>query len=188
MTTIYDNDLRSLSDNELIYNIANKQVEQEISFDAFIASLSPSKKKIALNVIEYYRRNMQRKSEQTAITCSNNIYEFMKPYLFGLDHEEFWVVFMNQGSKAIKVQRFSMGGITFTPVDIRMILKQAFLCNATCVAICHNHPSGNIRPSMDDDKITKKAKEAFATCDIRLLDHVIVSDEGFYSYSDEGRL
>lgn len=188
MTTIYDNDLRSLSDNELIYNISKKQVENEQpSFEEFINSLTPSKKKLALNVIELFRRNVEKKSEQTTITCSNSIYSLMKPKVYGLDHEEFWVIYMNQGSKPIKVERLSKGGLTATLVDVRLILKTAFLCNATCVAICHNHPSGNTRPSMDDDNMTNKIKEAFKTCNIRLLDHVIVSDESFYSYADEGR-
>lgn len=189
MTTIYDNDLRSLSDNELIYNISNKQVENEQpSFDEFINSLTPSKKKFAMNVIELFRRNIERKSEQTAITCASAIYNLIKPNIYGLTHEEFWVVFINQGCKPIKVERVSKGGLTSTVADIRLILKSAFLCNATCVALCHNHPSGNIRPSLEDDRVTSKMKEAFKTCDIRLLDHVIVSDDNFYSYSDEGRL
>lgn len=189
MTTIYDNDLRSLSDNELIYNISNKLVENEQpSFDEFINSLTPSKKKFAMNVIELFRRNVERKAESPTITCSNSIYQLMKPNLYGLSHEEFWMIFLNQGGKPIKVQRFSKGGLTFTVVDVRLILKEAFLCNATCAAICHNHPSGNTRPSMEDDKMTNKLKEAFKTCDIRILDHVIVSDDNFYSYSDEGRL
>ena len=188
MTTIYDNDLRNLSDNELIYNISNKQVENEQpSFEEFINSLSPSKKKLALNVIELFRRNVEKKSEQSTITCSNSIYSLMKPKVYGLDHEEFWVIYMNQGSKPIKVERLSKGGLTATLIDVRLILKTAFLCNATCAAICHNHPSGNTRPSMDDDNMTNKIKEAFKTCNIRLLDHVIVSDESFYSYADEGR-
>lgn len=188
MTTIFDNDLRTLSDNELIYNISNKAIESDITFDEFIASLSPSKKKLALNVIELYRRNIMRVSEQKVMTCSSDIYDFIKPYLYGLDHEEFWAIFMNQSSRAIKVQRFSMGGITFTAVDIRMILKEAFLCNATHVVICHNHPSGNVRPSKEDDRTTQKAKEAFATCDIRLLDHIVVCNDKYYSYIDEGKL
>ena len=108
MTTIYDNDLRNLSDNELIYNISNKQVENEQpSFEEFINSLSPSKKKLALNVIELFRRNVEKKSEQSTITCSNSIYSLMKPKVYGLDHEEFWVIYMNQGSMPITVERLS---------------------------------------------------------------------------------
>lgn len=127
--------------------------------------------------------NLKKKGFQSGL-----IYQLMKSNLYGLTHEEFWVIFLNQGCKPIKVQRFSKGGLTSTVVDVRLILKEAFLCNSTCAAICHNHPSGNTRPSMEDDKITNKLKEAFKTCDIRILDHVIVSDDNFYSYSDEGRL
>lgn len=82
----------------------------------------------------------------------------------------------------------SRGGITGTVVDIRMVLKEALLANATNIALAHNHPSGNLRPSREDDRLTDKVKQAAKLLDITLIDHVIVTNDGYYSYQDEGRL
>lgn len=102
--------------------------------------------------------------------------------------EECWVIFLNQGARIIRKQRISVGELASTQADVRVILREALAYNATSVILCHNHPSGNIRPSQDDDRLTHSLQEAGRIMNIRLLDHVIVTDGNHYSYGDEGRL
>ena len=112
----------------------------------------------------------------------------MHPVMQDLDTEEFWILLMNQNYKLIKKMRVSHGGITEVAVDIRIILKEAVLANATILAVCHNHPSGNLRPSKEDDHLTENLQKACRVMRILFLDHVIVTDSHYYSYHEEGRL
>lgn len=102
--------------------------------------------------------------------------------------EECWVMLLNQAAKVIDTVKISRGGLASTQVDVRCILREALLKRATSMILCHNHPSGNIRPSQDDDRLTHALLEAARTMNIRLLDHVVISDGDYYSYGDEGRL
>ncbi len=102
--------------------------------------------------------------------------------------EIFAVLFLNRANRVIALETVSEGGITGTVVDIRIILKKAVLHDAVSIVLCHNHPSGNLQPSRADELITQKIKEAAAFFDIRLLDHIIVSTDGHYSFADEGKL
>ena len=95
---------------------------------------------------------------------------------------------LNQASKVIDTVRISRGGLASTQVDVRCILREALLKRATAFVLCHNHPSGNRTPSTDDDRLTQSVAVASKTMNIRLLDHLIVTDGGYYSYADEGRL
>ena len=113
--------------------------------------------------------------------------EYMHPMMQDLNTEEAWVLLMNQNFKLIKSARISRGGITETSVDVRIIIKEAVLANATVIALCHNHPSGNIEPSAEDNKITEKVRMACKTMRLHFLDHVIVTDGGYYSFHDNGR-
>ena len=134
------------------------------------------------------RRQLEKAQERERMDNSMAIYNYMLPKMQDLDIEEAWVLLMNQNYKLIKAERLSRGGITETAVDVRMIIKQAVLCNATIVAITHNHPSGSTRPSKDDDRLTERVKKA---CDVMRLffaDHVIVTDGNYYSYRDQGKL
>ncbi|MBQ6162500.1 MAG: DNA repair protein RadC [Prevotella sp.] len=134
------------------------------------------------------RRQQEKAQERMRMDNSLAIYNYMLPKMQDLDIEEAWVLLMNQNYKLIKAERLSRGGITETAVDVRMIIKQAVLCNATIVAITHNHPSGSTRPSKDDDRLTERVKKA---CDVMRLffaDHVIVTDGNYYSYRDQGKL
>lgn len=112
----------------------------------------------------------------------------MHPKLQDLDVEEFHVLLMNQRFKLIKEVRISHGGITETAVDIRVIMREALLCNATVLAACHNHPSGNTLPSRQDDQLTERIRKACETMRIFFLDHVIVTDGSYYSYHEQGKL
>ena len=122
------------------------------------------------------------------ILSSHDIYRLMHPVMANLEVEEAWAVFMNMSSRIIKTQRISKGGISATAVDVRVILKEALLCNAVSIAIVHNHPSGAVRPSVEDDRLTKSMADACKVLNIRLIDHVIVTDGNFYSYAEEGRI
>ena len=105
-----------------------------------------------------------------------------------MQHEECWAIYLNQASRVIRKQRISTGGLASTQVDVRVVLREALKNNATSVILVHNHPSGNIRPSSDDDRLTQAMFQAAKTLQIRMLDHVIFSDDNYYSYADEGRI
>lgn len=134
------------------------------------------------------RRQREDAEKRLSMNSSQSIYEFMLPRLQDSDVEEAWVLLLNQNFKLIKAERISHGGISETAVDVRVIMREALLHNATVIALCHNHPSGNARPSRDDDSLTKHVKEACQTMRIHLADHIIVTDGAYYSYADEGRL
>ena len=134
------------------------------------------------------RRSIEEVVEKQKVTCSFDIFEFYKSKLRDLNHEEFWVMFLNHGHKIINDQRLSHGGISETSIDVRLILKNALERFSTTIVVCHNHPSGNIKPSNEDIKITKKIKDACLLMDITLLDHIIVGDNSYYSFADEGIL
>jgi DNA repair protein RadC len=104
-----------------------------------------------------------------------------------LDVEEFWVLYLNQQYRLIKKLRIARGGITATTVDIRLIIREAVLCNATQLVACHNHPSGGIMPGDKDDKLTISIIKACQLMDIRFADHVIITDGHYYSYHEEGK-
>jgi DNA repair protein RadC len=112
----------------------------------------------------------------------------MHPLLQDLDVEEFWVLLLNQHYRLIKEVRISHGGITETAVDIRIIIREAVLANATILAVCHNHPSGNLKPSTYDDQLTQTIKRACDIMRIHFLDHIIVTDGQYYSYHEQGKL
>ena len=134
------------------------------------------------------RRQAEKVQERADMGSPQAIYEFMHPKMQDLDTEEAWVLLMNQNFKLIKAERLSHGGITETAVDVRLIVKNALLNNATVVAFCHNHPSNNARPSRDDDRLTERVKKACDLMRLHLLDHVIVTDGNYYSYRESGRL
>ena len=134
------------------------------------------------------RRQMEKPEERVKLNSALAIYKEMHPVMQDLDVEEGWVLLMNQNFKLIKKMCISRGGLTETAIDVRVIMKQAIMCNATVVALCHNHPSGVLRPSGPDDSLTTKVKEACQLMRLFFLDHVIVTDGGYYSYSEEGRI
>ena len=134
------------------------------------------------------RRQKEKAEERVRLDSAMSIYELMKPMMQDLSEEEAWLLMMNQNFKLIKEIRLSHGGITETAVDVRLIVKNALLCNATVVALCHNHPSNNPHPSGDDDNITRRIAEACKIMRLHFLDHLIITDDRYYSYREEGRL
>lgn len=190
---------RHLSDAEVVYQMTNsketsKQVNamlangSDVSIEDVCALLTPARREMALAVIELYKRIKERKNNSKTIRASTDVYEVMHPYMADLKVEECWAIYLNQAARIIRKQRISVGGLASTQVDVRVILREALTCNATSMILCHNHPSGNTRPSQDDDRLTHALLEAGRTMNIRLLDHVIVADGSHYSYGDEGRL
>lgn len=122
------------------------------------------------------------------IRSSEDIADYLRAKLAHKTKEVFGVIFLNRSNKVIAFEQISEGGITGTVVDIRIILKKALLHESVSMVICHNHPSGNLEPSVADEMITQKIKDAGLLLDIRLLDHIIVSTEGHYSFADHGKL
>ena len=134
------------------------------------------------------RRQSQCREERPDLGAASLIYDYMHPIMQDLDVEEFWVLYMNQGCRLIKAYKLSHGGLSDTSVDIRIIMKEALLCNATVVAVCHNHPSNNLKPSSMDDKITLAIRKACGLMRLHFLDHVIITDGDYYSYHLDNRL
>jgi len=122
------------------------------------------------------------------MSTATRIYNYMLPKMQDLNHEEFWVLLMNQNYKLLKAERISIGGITETSADIRIIMREAVLNNATILAAVHNHPSGSLTPSRADDTLTTAIKNACSVMRIYFLDHVIVTDGAFYSFHEMGKL
>lgn len=134
------------------------------------------------------RRLLQESLEMPTIKSSNDAYQLLSPMMGDLPHEEFWIVMLNRANKIITRYNVSKGGLTGTVIDVRLILKKALEVYAASMIISHNHPSGNLSPSDADIKITKKIKEAGQIMDIPVLDHIIVTDNGYFSFADEGVL
>ena len=134
------------------------------------------------------RRKEEAVEERRVIATSKDVYEYLHPLMCDLPTEECWVLLLNQASKLIDKVRISTGGLNATAVDVRCILREALLKRATAFALCHNHPSGNIRPSREDDLLTREVNRAAECMNIRFVDHVILTDGAFYSYADEGRI
>ena len=132
------------------------------------------------------RRRAEDAIELKKITSSKAVFEIMQPIIGELPHEEFWVLYLNNSNKVIYKSQLSKGGITGTVVDIRLIFKMAFEQNATALILSHNHPSGKLIASEADLKITKKIKEAGQTLEVQVLDHIIITENGYLSFQDEG--
>ncbi len=134
------------------------------------------------------RREEERVPERAVLDNAQKIYEHLWPKMRDLDVEESYLVLMNQAYKLIDTIRLSHGGITETAVDVRVIIKYALQTNATIIAIAHNHPSGSIKPSRDDEMLTKRVADACRIMRIYMCDHVIVTDGNYYSFREEGKL
>ena len=132
------------------------------------------------------RRQMETAEERPDLGTATRIYNYMHPILQDEDVEEFWLLLMNQNHRLIKKMRIARGGISEVLVDIRILMKEAILANATIMAVCHNHPSGSLRPSQMDNGLTTTLARACQLMHIRFLDHVIITDGAYYSYHEQG--
>ena len=169
-----DNSLRELS---------NMSIEQ-------LTSIKGVGEKTACKILaafELGRRLLAETMSRTAIYTSEDLYNHLRPMMQGRDEETAYLVVMNQQQKVLKTVELSKGGLTETAVDVRIALKHALLCNGTIIALAHNHPSGNPKPSRNDDTLTKQFSEACKVMRIFFMDHIIIGDD-YYSYHDHDRL
>jgi len=120
-----------------------------------------------------------------ALTSSQDVYQLLKPKLAHLPHEEFWVLYLNNAHKLLYMHRLSQGGITATYVDIRLLLKEALQRHAVAIVVAHNHPSGQLQPSLQDRELTEKIKKAAELIDIKLLDHLVIAQQEYLSFADQ---
>ena len=134
------------------------------------------------------RRKTNEVLERTKITQSSDLFELFEPALLDLNHEEFWVAFMNGANKVLETKRLTQGGMKQTVVDVSMLLRMALERSAHAVAVVHNHPSGENYPSREDLQITQKIKTGCDAIGVRLLDHIIIAGGRYYSFADEGKL
>jgi len=142
-----------------------------------------------LAAVELGKRRQAATAElRPDMSTATRIYNYMLPKMQDLATEEFHILLMNQNFRLIKSERISQGGITEVSADIRIMIREAVLNNATIMAVCHNHPSGSTRPSKQDDMLTQSVKKACEVMRIHFLDHVIVTDGNYYSYAENGKL
>lgn len=170
-------------------NNLNQMAKWEVHDFARFKGLGPAKSITILAALELgKRRNLQAQPERKRIICSKDIYELFHPLMCDLPVEEFWILLLNQQGKVIDRVRISQGGISQITVDVRTILREALLQRAVQIALVHNHPSGNPQPSLEDARLTDRIKQAAQVMQIRLIDHLVVTDGAYYSFNDEGRI
>ena len=142
-----------------------------------------------LAALELGRRHRGEEAlEKKKITSSSSVFELMQPIIGELPHEEFWIVYLNNSNKVLQKIQLSKGGITGTLVDVRLVLKTALQIGAIGLILTHNHPSGTLVPSQADKNITQKLKIASESIDIKVLDHLIITEKSYFSFADENLL
>ncbi len=134
------------------------------------------------------RRQDDDRNQLERILSSSDLHRYFYPLMYNLTIEESYVLLLNNMNRVIDHVKIGSGGFTSTTVDIRVVMREALMKRATAIALCHNHPSGNIRPSNEDDRITNNLSSACKVMNIRFLDHIIVAGGNYYSYSDEARI
>ena len=207
------NGVKSLSDTELLAILIGSGTKERSAVELSRAILSDSennlahlgKKSIAeltktkgigkakaITIVAALELGMRRKLTEIAkkpkVSSSKDAFDYIHSIIADIRHEEFWILFLNRSNKIIDKYKLSQGGISGTVIDVRLILKKALELLASSLILCHNHPSGNLQPSENDKKITEKIRAAALQMDIKLLDHLIISDNVYLSFSDEGLL
>ena len=134
------------------------------------------------------RRQAEKPEERPDLGTATRIYNHMHPKMQDLDTEEFWLLLMNQNYRLIRELKIAHGGISEVAVDVRILMKEALLSNATVIAVCHNHPSGSLAPSSADNSLTQSILQASRVMRIKFLDHVIITDGAYFSYHEEGKI
>lgn len=175
--------LQSVNGN--INELARLSIEKLISFKG----IGEAKAIAIITALELgKRRQLELALEKPKISSSKEVFHIMQPIIGDLGHEEFWVLFLNNSNKVIAKNQISKGGLTATVVDVRLLFKKAIELTAIGIIVCHNHPSGKLNPSLADKQITEKINAAGVTLDIKLLDHLIVTQNAYFSFADEGVL
>jgi DNA repair protein RadC len=173
--------LQSINGN--INALAKLSVEKLVEFNG----IGDAKAVAIITALELgKRRQLEIALEKPKITSSNDAFKIMQPVIGDLEHEEFWVLFLNNSNKVLARNQISKGGLTATIVDVRLLFKRALELASVGLIVCHNHPSGKLQPSNADKQITQKIKDAGLTLDIKLLDHLIITEKAYFSFADEG--
>tara|TARA_B100001765_G_C19508724_1_gene345414 strand:- start:3568 stop:4266 length:699 start_codon:yes stop_codon:yes gene_type:complete len=146
----------------------------------------------ALTIVAAMELGKRRQAEtimtRPKISSSEDVFQLMKPLIGELAHEEFWIVYLNNSNRVLQTTQLSKGGITGTLVDVRLVFKNALAVGAVAIILAHNHPSGTLRPSSSDIQLTKKLKTAGESLDIKVLDHLIVTEKAYFSLADESMI
>lgn len=192
--SLFDSDLRELTDRELIAKLtknAEKVAEEwewTYSMEKLYNQLTPHCRRIAAAAVELYRRRETRKRSSQAIRSSQDIFQTMLPIVGDLEVEEFWVLPLSHSMRLIQPIRISIGGIACTLADVRVVFRKLLEVGATSFAVVHNHPSGQVLPSAEDNRLTNILARAADVMNMRLIDHLIIGSGSFFSYMDEGKL
>lgn len=170
-------------DNNLT-RLGRMSIEELCSFPG----IGPAKAITILAACELGNRRAKDREERAEIRSARQVYDYFYPLICDLPVEHSYVLLLNQSSRLIKSVLVGKGGISETLVDVRVVLREVLLSQATGFILCHNHPSGSVRPSKQDDALTTRLRDAARLMNIRMVDHVIVSDTQYFSYAEEGRL
>lgn len=174
-------ELLSLSNGNL-YEFGKLRLSQLCT----VKGIGQSKAVAVLAALELGRRRKDLRTEKrTKITSSLKAYQELKVYFSDLMHEEFFVLYLNRGNKVLQVKQLSIGGTSGTYVDPKIIFKYGMDLAASGIILAHNHPSGNLKPSESDQKLTKKIKQFGELIEMPVLDHLIITDNGYFSFSDQ---
>lgn len=169
-------------------NNLNLLAEKDIKSLCKIKGIGPAKAITIKAVMEMANRKVAHKTKRRKITCSQDSFKELEIHFRDLNVEEFWILFLNRGNLVIGKQRLSVGGVSGTIVDPKVIFKKALDYLATGMVLAHNHPSGNLFPSHADLQITRKIVQAGKSLDISVYDHLIIAGDTYYSFADEGKL
>ena len=176
--------LLSSSNNSL--NVLSEKTLHELSE---LKGIGQAKAIALLTAFEIGRRIRTEKVElQPHIQNSMDVVNLMQAKIAYLKHEEFWVIYLNNANLILKAVQISKGGISSTEVDARIVMQEAVMLKATQIILCHNHPSGSVKPSKADLTLTEKINKISRIMDIVLVDHIIIHRENYYSFAEEGRL
>lgn len=194
----YEEEFNGMANEALVRTITGAQVNTEATLAELsnmtieeltsIKGVGAKAAKKLLAAFELGRRLLAEKSEKKQCETSLDIYQHLRPMMEKRDVEYAYLIVMNQNFNVLKTVKLSEGGLTETAVDIRMIMRHVVSCNGSVIALAHNHPSGNLQPSRNDDFLTRKVDEACEIMRIFFVDHVIIGDGGYYSYRDKGNL
>lgn len=171
--------------DDSLRKLGRMDIEQLMQYEG----IGEAKAITILAACELGKRRENEEAEQLEdMSTAENIYKYISPKLRDLNTEEAWIMLLNNRCKLIKAKRLSEGGYTETAVDVRVIMKEALYANATVVALIHNHPSGNPKPSRDDDGLTRQVNEACKTMRLHFADHLVIGANDYYSYRENGKL
>ena len=177
---------RILNDN---HNSINQLAKLQLNDLKKFKGVGEAKAVSILAALEIGRRRTDEGiDEKMKVNSSANAFKLLKSKLTDLPHEEFWVIYLSRNNAVIKLECISKGGVSGTVVDPKLIIKPGIECLASSIILAHNHPSGNLQPSQQDISLTKKIKEVSLYLDIVLQDHIIIGDQAYFSFADEGIL